>query len=301
MKELIIKTEQLSFSYSKKKKILNNVNINVPKGSIYGFLGPNGAGKSTTMQLLTGILESKEDNISVFGNEIKTQIPEMFAKIGALVEAPCLYLHLSAKDNLRCITTLKNINEDKIPEVLELVGLSKNGDQKVKTFSLGMKQRLAIAMTLLGDPELLLLDEPVNGLDPTGISEVRRLLMKLNKEKGITIFISSHLLDEIQKMCSHIGIIHQGKTKFEGTIEELSLLAENCSVLVEIGGLEENISIIKETYPNLIIENDNQFKISLPNKNDIPAFSKFLINNNIPVYELKIEEGLENWFLTLTK
>lgn len=301
MKELMIKTEKLSFSYSKKQKILKNVNINVPKGSIYGFLGPNGAGKSTTMQLLTGILVSEEESISVFGKEIKSQIPEMFTKIGALVESPSLYLHLSANDNLRCITTLKNIDKSKIPEVLELVGLSKNRDQKVKKFSLGMKQRLAIAMTLLGDPELLLLDEPVNGLDPTGMTEVRQLLIKLNKERGITIFISSHLLDEIQKMCTHIGIIHEGELQFEGTMEELSLLADNCTILVEIGNLKEHISIIKEAYPTLVVESENQFKISLPNKEDIPAFSKFLINKNIPVYELRIEEGLENWFLTLTK
>tara|TARA_B100000809_G_scaffold21356_2_gene18779 strand:+ start:566 stop:1471 length:906 start_codon:yes stop_codon:yes gene_type:complete len=301
MKELTIKTENLSFFYSKKQKILNNINLNVPKGAIYGFLGPNGAGKSTTMQLLTGILASDEDTISVFGKEIKSQMPEMFHKIGALVESPSLYLHLSAIDNLKCITTLKSLSETKIPEVLELVGLLENGAQKVKRFSLGMKQRLAIAMTLLGDPELLLLDEPVNGLDPTGMTEVRELLVKLNREKGITIFISSHLLDEIQKMCSHIGIIHKGEMQFEGTMEELSLLNSNCTVLVEIGDLEKNLSLLKAAYPTLVIESEHQVKISVPSKEELPALSKFLNTNNIPVYQLRIEEGLENWFLTLTK
>ena len=301
MKELMIKTENLSFSYSKKNKILNNVNINVPKGAIYGFLGPNGAGKSTTMQLLTGILVSDEKNIAVFGKEIQSQMPEMFYRMGALVESPSLYLHLSAIDNLRCITTLKNIDETKIPEVLELVGLRENGHQKVKKFSLGMKQRLAIGMTLLGDPELLLLDEPVNGLDPTGMTEVRELLVKLNKEKGITIFISSHLLDEIQKMCSHIGIIHKGEIKFEGTIDELSLLSNNCNVLVEIANSKEKIAIVVEKYPTTVLYGEHQLKISLPSKEEIPELTKFLIQQNISVYQLRIEDRLENWFLSLTK
>ena len=301
MEELVIKTENLSFSYSKKKKALKNVNLNVPKGAIYGFLGPNGAGKSTTMQLLTGILSNSEQNISVFGKELYSQIPNIFSKIGALVESPSLYLHLTGIDNLRCITKLKEISEDKIPEVLELVGLSENGKEKVKQYSLGMKQRLAIAMTLLGEPELLLLDEPVNGLDPTGMTEVRELLVKLNKEKGITIFISSHLLAEIEKMCTHIGIIHKGEIQFEGTMEELSSRAENCNVLVETIDLESHIETIQKEYPSATVESGSQFKIPLKSKEEIPVFSKFMINHNIPLYELRIVEGLEEWFLSLTK
>jgi lantibiotic transport system ATP-binding protein len=300
MNNLIIRTENLSFSYSKKKHVLKNVNINVPKGAIYGFLGPNGAGKSTTMQLLTGILPSAENNIAVFGEALNHQMPDVFSKIGALVESPSLYLHLSAIDNLRCITELKEISESKIPEVLELVGLSENGNEKVKQFSLGMKQRLAIAMTLLGEPELLLLDEPVNGLDPTGMSDIRELLVKLNKEKGITIFISSHLLSEIEKMCTHIGIINKGEIRFEGTMEALSNRSEGCSILVETSHLENFVEIIKKEYPSIKIESKNHFKVILKSKAEIPEFSKFMVKNNIPLYELKIVEGLEEWFLSLT-
>ncbi|MFL3660777.1 MAG: ABC transporter ATP-binding protein [Polaribacter sp.] len=243
MKDLIIQTENLSFSYSKKKHVLKKVNINVPKGAIYGFLGPNGAGKSTTMQLLTGILSSPEQNISVFGKELNSQMPHVFSKIGALVESPSLYLHLSGTDNLRCITQLKEVSESKIPEVLELVGLSENGNEKVKHYSLGMKQRLAIAMTLLGEPELLLLDEPVNGLDPTGMTAIRELLVKLNKEKGITVFISSHLLAEVEKMCTHIGIIHKGEIKFEGTMQALSDREQGCNVQIETKDLKKHIEV----------------------------------------------------------
>jgi len=301
MENLLIQTENLSFSYSKNNQALNKVNINVPKGAIYGFLGPNGAGKSTTMQLLTGILQNSGENISIFGKELKSQMPNVFSKMGALVESPSLYLHLSGIDNLRCITQLKEISEDKIPEVLELVGLLKNGNQKVSHYSLGMKQRLAIAMTLLGEPELLLLDEPVNGLDPTGMTEIRELLIKLNREKGVTIFISSHLLAEIEKMCTHIGIIHNGKIQFEGTMEELSNRSENCTIQVESINLKNSIAILKENYPDIIVENDNSFKLALKDKEEIPIFSKFMIINQIPLYELKIVEGLEEWFLSLTK
>jgi ABC-2 type transport system ATP-binding protein len=301
MSEYIIRTENLSFSYSKKKQALKNININVPKGSVYGFLGPNGAGKSTTMQLLTGILPNKDNNIAVFGDVLSQQVPSIFERIGALVESPSLYLHLSAIDNLRCITTLKEISETKIPEVLELVGLTNNAYEKVKQFSLGMKQRLAIAMTLLGEPELLLLDEPVNGLDPTGMSDIRELLIKLNKTKGITVFISSHLLSEIEKMCTHIGIINKGEIQFEGTIEELSNREEGCAVLIETKQLQSHLELLKKEYSNLVEQTENTFKIILKSKEEIPNLSKFMFENKIPVYQIRIEEGLEEWFLSLTK
>jgi ABC-2 type transport system ATP-binding protein len=301
MSDFVIRTENLSFSYSKKKKVLKNVNINVPKGAIYGFLGPNGAGKSTTMQLLTGILPNETNNIRVFNDVLSNQVPQIFSKIGALVESPSLYLHLSAIDNLRCITTLKEISETKIPEVLELVGLTNNAHEKVKQFSLGMKQRLAIAMTLLGEPELLLLDEPVNGLDPTGMSDIRELLIKLNKTKGITVFISSHLLSEIEKMCTHIGIINKGEIQFEGTMQELSNRQEGCTVLVETAQLENHLELLEKEYTNVVVETENLFKITLNSKEDIPNLSKFMIEHQIPVYQIRIEEGLEEWFLSLTK
>ena len=300
MKEYTIQIKNLSFSYTKKNKVLNQININVPKGAIYGFLGPNGAGKSTTMQLLTGILPNEENNIAVFGENLQSQFPKIFSKLGALVESPSLYLHLSGEDNLRCVTKLKEISEEKIPEALELVGLSASGKQKVKSYSLGMKQRLAIAMTLLGDPELLLLDEPVNGLDPTGMTEIRELLIKLNKEKGITIFISSHLLDEIEKMCTHIGIIHKGEMQFEGTIKELSDKAGKCNIQVQTSNLEKHIEFLQKKYPTISMIDDNTFTLSLTDKEEIPVFSKFMIENKLDLYELKISDGLENWFLSLT-
>jgi ABC-2 type transport system ATP-binding protein len=300
MAEYSIETENLNFHYSKEKKVLNNISIKVPKGSIYGFLGPNGAGKSTTMRLLTGIIPEQGNAIKLFNQPLKEQLPLVFYRIGSLVESPALYLHLSGLDNLRYIAKLRNISEEKINETLELVDLTKDGNRKAKQYSLGMKQRLAIAMALLSEPELLMLDEPVNGLDPNGIIDIRKLLIKLNKEKGITIFVSSHLLSEIEKMCTHVGIINKGKLRFEGTIEELSKKSSFCKIQVTIDTAEKWCAALKNDYHNVNLISNNQFTLEIGSKNQIPVFIKNLIDKNASIYEVKILDGLEEWFLTIT-
>jgi ABC-2 type transport system ATP-binding protein len=300
MAEYSIETENLNFHYSKDKKVLNNISIKVPKGSIYGFLGPNGAGKSTTMRLLTGIIPEQGNAIKLFNQPLKEQLPLVFYRIGSLVESPALYLHLSGLDNLRYIAKLRNISEEKIKETLELVDLSKDGNRKAKQYSLGMKQRLAIAMALLSEPELLILDEPVNGLDPNGIIDIRKLLIKLNKEKGVTIFVSSHLLSEIEKMCTHVGIINKGKLRFEGTIEELSKKSSFCKVQVTIDDAKKWSTDLKNNYQNINLISNNQFTLEIGNKTEIPGFIKNLIEENASIYEVKILDGLEEWFLTIT-
>lgn len=300
MAEYIIETENLTFHYSKEKKVLNNISIKVPKGSIYGFLGPNGAGKSTTMRLLTGIIPEQGNAIKLFNKPLKEQLPLVFYRIGSLVESPALYLHLSGLDNLRYIAKLRNISEEKINETIELVDLTKDGNRKAKQYSLGMKQRLAIAMALLSEPELLMLDEPVNGLDPNGIIDIRKLLIKLNKEKGVTIFVSSHLLSEIEKMCTHVGIINKGKLRFEGTIEELSKKSSFCKIQVTIDAAEKWCADLKNDYHNVNLISNNQFTLEIGNKNQIPVFIKNLIEKNASIYEVKILDGLEEWFLTIT-
>lgn len=298
---MVIELIDVSFSYSKKNNVLNKLSIQVPRGSIYGFLGPNGAGKSTVMQLITGVLDDYKGVINIFGDHIDKQIPNMFKNIGALIESPALYLHLSGIENLQCVTTLKNIPEAKIDEVLEIVGLKENGFQKVKKYSLGMKQRLAIAMTLLGDPELLLLDEPVNGLDPSGINDIRELLVKLNQEKGITIFISSHLLSEIEKMCTHIAIINKGTLQFEGTIDSLSNLKKGVKIEVKAGDLLQNKALFLSAFKTFKMIDDTKFSIELIDKEEIPNFVIFMVNNNIPLFELTVVDSLEEWFFSLTK
>nr|WP_294775210.1 ATP-binding cassette domain-containing protein [uncultured Flavobacterium sp.] len=300
MSEYIIQIQSLDFQYSKHKKVLNNISIHVPKGAIYGFLGPNGAGKSTTMRLLTGIIPEQGKAIELFGQSLQEQLPVVFSRIGSLVESPALYLHLSGIDNLKYIAKLRNIPEEKIHETLALVDLSQDGKRKAKHYSLGMKQRLAIAMALLSEPELLLLDEPVNGLDPNGIIEIRKLLIKLNQEKGVTIFVSSHLLSEIEKMCTHVGIINKGKMKFEGTMQQLSIESNVCKIQLTIDEASKWLAELEKSYPKISLIAQNQLTIELGNKEHIPEFIKMLISKNAVVYEVKILDGLEEWFMSIT-
>jgi len=297
--EYIIQTNNLDFQFSKHKKIIDNLSINVPKGSIYGFLGPNGAGKSTTMRLLTGIISDDSNSIQIFGKVLSEQIPFIFSKIGALVESPALYLHLSGYDNLLYIAKIRTIDTNKIDEILELVDLTYAKNQKAKQYSLGMKQRLAIAMALLSEPELLFLDEPVNGLDPNGIVEIRKLLIKINKEKGVTIFVSSHLLNEIEKMCTHIGIIAKGKLKFEGTMNQLSSNFNSCKIEITIDNAEHWINYLKENNSEVQLNEANKIAVVLNSKDEIPTFIKKLIDEGALIYEVKILEGLEEWFMNL--
>lgn len=301
MTDYIIKTESLNFRFSKNKKVLDDISLNIPKGAIYGFLGPNGAGKSTTMRLLTGILPEQENAISLFGKPLKEQLPQVFDNIGALVESPALYLHLSGYNNLKYIAKLRNIPESRITEVLELVELSRDAKRKVKQYSLGMKQRLAIAMALLSEPQLLLLDEPVNGLDPNGMRDIRQLLVKLNKEKGITIFVSSHLLAEIEKMCTHVGIISNGKLRFEGTIQELSEQSGACKIQLTLQDAAPWRERLLADYPTTVLESNSQLSVELDDREKIPDFTKALINQGAKLYELKILNGLEEWFMTLIR
>ena len=297
----IIQTSNLDFQYSKNKKILNNLSINVPKGSIYGFLGPNGAGKSTTMRLLTGIIPDDSNSIFLFEKPIENQIPDIFEKVGALVESPALYLHLSGYDNVKYIALLRQVPLSKIDEVLELVDLTAHKKQKAKQYSLGMKQRLAIAMALLSEPELLFLDEPVNGLDPNGIVEIRKLLVKINKEKGVTIFVSSHLLSEIEKMCTHIGIISKGTLKYEGTMEDLSRKFETCKIQITLDEAESWKEKLSSKYANVVLEEQNKITMNLNHTSEIPDFAKQIIQEGARIYEIKILEGLEEWFMNLTE
>lgn len=296
-----IEINSLDFAYQKKHPILKNVSLRVPLGSIYGFIGPNGAGKSTTMRLISGIYPDDSKKVNVFGKSISEQIPFVFQKIGALVESPTLYLHLTGEDNLRYIATVRNLGFDKIDSILQLVDLLPAKKMTVKRYSLGMKQRLAIAMALLHDPELLLLDEPVNGLDPTGMIEIRELLVRINKEKGTTIFISSHLLHEIEKMCTHVGIIAKGEIKFEGSMSELRNMFSGCTLEIETTLNESQASWIISEFENAKIIDHQLVQIELSEKTQTPAFVKTLVNHDIPIYGVKNKGGLEEWFLNITK
>lgn len=298
----IIETNALSFSYKKGSKIiLDNLSLQVPKGAIYGFLGANGAGKSTTMQLLTGIIEDSSQSISTFNKPLHTQLPRLFEKVGCLIESPSLYHHLTGYNNLLYISKMKSLEIEQIDKILDLVQLTEAKNQKVKSYSLGMKQRLAIAIALLGNPELLLLDEPINGLDPQGIIDVRELLIKLNKEYGITIFISSHLLDEIERICTHIGVLNNGKLVFQDRIEVLKEKTKfNKNIYLRIENSDEWFPIIKEKYKNSTI-NNGVICLENTNQSELNKLLIDLLQQGVIIKELNTNEGLESLFLQLTK
>jgi lantibiotic transport system ATP-binding protein len=297
---LAIETRDLSWSFGHKRKVVNDLSLKVPEGSIYGFLGPNGAGKTTTIRLLTGMLLTDTDNIFINGKSLQKSIPEIFQSIGTLIETPSLYLHLTAKENLRVITTLRKLDRKRIDEVLKLVGLQGVANRKVKEFSLGMKQRLGIAMSLLPDPRLLILDEPANGLDPTGIIEIRELLKRLNAEQGKTIFVSSHLLAEIEKTCTHLGVIHKGVLRYEGTLKEMQQSAQSSGeVVFRINNASEWIIAIQNNYPDAKQMSSEEILFPFLDSKEVMRINQQLVNNNIPVYGISVRGGLEEWFIRL--
>ena len=230
--EYILETHNLGKRY-KNFKALSDLNMHIEKGSIYGLIGKNGAGKTTLIRLICGLQKPTSGNYSIYGiSNLNKKIIEVRKRIGAIVETPSIYLDLTAKENLKEQYKIVGLpSYDGTDEILELVGLSETGSKKAKNFSLGMRQRLGIAIALVGNPDLLILDEPINGLDPEGIIEIRELILKLNKEKGITVLISSHYLDELSKIATHYGFVDKGRIIKEITNNELQL---NCKKRIEI-------------------------------------------------------------------
>ena len=296
----IIETSGLSFSFKKGIITLDNLNMVVTSGNIYGFLGPNGAGKTTTLRLLLGLLRNQAGRIELFGKDFQQNRIEILKKIGSLIEQPSLYLHLTAKENLEIYRGIYDCDKKRINEVLHLVDLDKTGNKKAKQFSLGMKQRLSIAVALMHKPELLILDEPTNGLDPNGIIETRELLKKLNREEGTTIIVSSHLLAEVERMASHVGIIHQGKLLFQGSLPELQLLKTR-QTLVEIETSDpiRTMDILKS---NFEVQKSGHL-VTTPFKDNATnaMINKKLVEENIEVYSLHNRQtDLEQLFMDIT-
>jgi lantibiotic transport system ATP-binding protein len=226
-----LETVDLRYRFSRDSPVLSGVSLQVPEGSIYGFLGPNGAGKTTTLRLVLGLLRRQQGEIAFFGRPLVTDRIAVLRRVGSLIETPSIYGQLTAAENLEVWRKLYGCGRERIALVLKWVGLGDTGSKRAGKFSLGMKQRLGIAVALLNDPALLILDEPTNGLDPGGMVEVRELLLRLNREQRVTILLSSHLLWEMQKLITHAGIINQGRLLYQGPLG--GLLARST------GGLEE--------------------------------------------------------------
>ena len=293
-----VETKNLSYKFSPQETVLNNINLQVPQGAIYGFLGPNGAGKTTTLRLLLGLLKKQEGVINVFEKPFENNRIEILKNTGSLIESPSLYGHLTAVENLAVLQKIYQCPKERIGEVLQLVDLHNTGNKKARQFSLGMKQRLGIAMAMLNDPSLLILDEPTNGLDPNGIIEIRELLKKINAEKDISIIISSHLLAEIEKLVTHVGIINNGSMMFQGTLNDLTSKQQQSSCIIfKTSDLEKTILLMNGLSPQI---KNGMVEIRAIGKEAIAKLNKRLVEEGIEVYEITtVKNDLEAIFMNL--
>lgn len=295
----IIETQNLDFSFHADIPILKDINLRVPTGSIYGFLGPNGAGKTTTLRLLVGLIKQEQSSIQIFGQGFWPNRIAVLKRIGSLIEQPSLYGHLTGRENLEVFRLSYECERIRIDEVLAIVGLSDAAGKKAREYSLGMKQRLAIAIALLPEPDLLILDEPTNGLDPNGIIEIRDLLRKLNQERGITILISSHLLPEVEKIVTHLGIINQGQLIFQGTLPELQQFKTAALTLAaEVDDPIKATAIVEDSFT--VISTNGQLHISIQNKEQVAEIARIWEQNQINIYQLTLlKSDLEDLFMQI--
>jgi len=295
-----LETKDLTYRFNSDQLILDKINLQVPSGSIYGFLGPNGAGKTTTLRLILGLLKKQEGSIQIFGKSFEKDRISILRNIGSMIESPSIYSHLTATENLRLLQKIYQCPASRIAEVLNIVGLAQTGQKKAGQFSLGMKQRLSIAIALLHNPSLLILDEPTNGLDPNGIIEIRELLKKLNEENNLTILISSHLLSEIERLVTHLGIIHKGSLLFQGTLDELHLKQKLSSVIhIETNQHQQSVEIMATLglSPKLM---NGLIKIPFVDKMILASLNKQLVEEGIEVYQIStVKNDLESIFIDI--
>ncbi len=282
---------------------VNNLDLNVYRGDVFGFLGPNGAGKSTTIRMLLSLIKPTSGSMKIFGMPLKENREKILKKVGAIVEKPDFYLYLSAYKNLEILGKISgsDISRNKIMEMLELVGLEKRAKSKVKTYSHGMKQRLGLAQALLHDPDLIILDEPTTGLDPQGMKEIRDLIVYLSRVKNKTIFLSSHILHEVELIASRMIIINKGFTQVEGTVDEL-LKSDKVSVTFEVdkitGAMETiELSSWKEKFQSAT-KSEMTFELT---KNEISELNKFFIEKGFAVSAVIPVRSLEDFFLRITE
>jgi ABC-2 type transport system ATP-binding protein len=296
--ETILSIKNLNKIFGKKIHAVNNVSFEIQKGNVYGILGPNGSGKSTTLGIVLNVVNKTSGDFSWFNGTMETH--EALKKVGAIIERPNFYPYMTAQENLELVCKIKDIPFTKVTEKLELVGLVERKDSKFKTFSLGMKQRLAIASALLNDPEILILDEPTNGLDPQGIRQIREII-RLIASQGTTILLASHLLDEVEKVCTHVVVLRHGKMLYQGLVDEMAsnegffeLQANDNSLLMQV--LNNHPSVKK------CVEEEGKVIVNLKGKLEAEELNQFLFENKVILSQLiKRKHSLEEQFLQLTK
>ena len=281
---------------------VDNLTFTVKENGVYGFLGQNGAGKSTTIRMLLSLVRPTKGEIKIFDLNLSTHRREILQRIGAIIEKPDLYKYLTAIENLNLFATMSGLKlkRKQLMDKLEKVGLAERADSKIKTYSQGMKQRLGIAVALVHDPDLIILDEPMNGLDPQGIADIRQLINHLSKDQGKTIFISSHLLSEMEQVADSLLIIHKGKKIAEGYINEL-LDPEQSRIEVETRSAKEFELQLKQTsWANKVISVNGQKIIMQMKKEEVPAFIQQMGEMKQDIFSVQKKNSLEDYFLSLT-
>lgn len=298
---VFIEAKSLVKNY-KRIQAVKDLSFTVFKGDIFGFLGPNGAGKSTTIRMILSLIRQDEGDINIFGLPLRKNRNRILTGIGALVEEPRLYEYMSAYGNLEMLGRLsgKSISRNRIMEVLSLTGLDERWSSPVKSFSHGMKQRLGIAQAIIHDPELLILDEPANGLDPKGMKDMREIIVRLNREFGKTIFISSHILKDIELMANRMLIIDHGAKVVEGNVQELLNAAES-DLKITVSEPDRAVAVLKDKLglTDLIIDHEGNIVLKA-NREHVPEINKLLVDNGLKIFSLTPVNSLEKYFLDKT-
>jgi ABC-type multidrug transport system ATPase subunit len=296
----VIKVQSLSKNFGALKAV-DELSFEVKAGQVYGFLGQNGSGKSTTIRMLLSLIHPSAGQIEIFGQSLSENRSAILEQVGAVIERPDLYPYLTAREHLTMFSKLRQqpVTAAKIDATLSQVGLFARANDKVQTYSLGMKQRLGIGIALLHDPALIILDEPTNGLDPQGIADIRALIKSLSKEQGKTVLVSSHLLSEIEQIATHILIIHQGKKMAEGPTETL---LDPKKTIVQIKTLDDHAAkniLLQSDFKGHILDRKEGLYLGIP-KLQIPALNSYLVHAQIAVLSLESKNSLEDYFLQLT-
>jgi ABC-type multidrug transport system ATPase subunit len=281
---------------------VNNLSFTVQQGNVYGFLGQNGAGKSTTIRMLLTLIVPTAGDIEIFGLKLKTHRNDILKQTGAVIEKPDVYKYLSAFENLKLFSRLSGVklSSDQLMQQLEIVGLASRARDLVKTYSQGMKQRLGIAIALVHNPELIILDEPTNGLDPQGIADIRNLILHLSKEQKKTIVVSSHLLNEIEQIATKVLIIDKGKKVREGLASELFDPSSSLIELTTTHNERCRDKLLNSNWKDFLVIAEHESIFLKMNKQSVPALNRYLVEQNIEVLSLQQRNSLEDYFLSVT-
>lgn len=300
----MISVQHIAFSYKKAQKVIDKLSFEVPQGAVYGFLGANGSGKTTLIRLMTGLFKPDSGQVLIDGESVHSNRRKVLNRIGTMIEAPSFYGNLTGLGNLKLLCRYYKLPDKRAEEVLDLVGLNKAAKRKTRQYSLGMKQRLGIAMSIVHEPEVLILDEPLNGLDPQGIASMRELFLNFASEKNRTVFISSHILSEIESTCDNICIIDNGKKVFAGPMSGLKgQMSEGYTYTVHCSDVTRAMDLLsKDSSVEVVLRDESHFQLQVASKEKVSSCMRVLLDKGVLLYEWRTEEvDLESMYLKITQ